>query len=74
MMKPNEIISGKRKTAVAKATISDGNGKFTVNKKPLHLFNNFQSLTLREPIILAGNAASSVNILGSKPPTFLTKS
>lgn len=44
---------GKRKTAIAKATIIDGNGRFTVNKKPLNLFNHFQSLTLREPLILA---------------------
>jgi small subunit ribosomal protein S9 len=44
---------GKRKTAVAKASISDGNGKFTVNKRPLQLFNHLRSLTLREPLILA---------------------
>ncbi|MCX6741895.1 MAG: 30S ribosomal protein S9 [Candidatus Pacearchaeota archaeon] len=57
---------GKRKTAVAKATISDGNGKFTVNKKPLQLFNHFQSLTLREPLILAkevlGDQLEDVNV------------
>ena len=32
MDKKNLTISGKRKTAIAKATIKSGNGKITINK------------------------------------------
>lgn len=52
--KPEIItVSGKRKTAIAKATIKAGNGKVRVNKRPLEIFPFFQKLTLLEPIRIA---------------------
>ena len=49
----NLIFSGKRKTSIAKATIKDGSGKVTINKKPLKFFPDLQQLELMEPLILA---------------------
>ena len=46
-------ISGKRKTAIAKATIRAGTGIIRVNKKPINIFPYFQRLTLLEPIRIA---------------------
>jgi len=34
----NIVVSGKRKTSVAKATIIGGNGKVTINKKEVSFF------------------------------------
>lgn len=51
MMK--NIVSGKRKTAVAKATIEDGDGKILINKKPLEFLPKLQQLELKEPLMLA---------------------
>ena len=47
------IITGKRKTAIAKALIREGTGMIRVNKKPIDLFPFFQRLTLLEPIRVA---------------------
>jgi len=47
------VISGKRKTAIAKATINEGGGKITINKKPLKFFPELQQLELLEPIRIA---------------------
>lgn len=59
-------VSGKRKKAIAKATIKEGNGKIRINHRPLETFNNLQSLALKEPIILAqdilGDKLNSVDI------------
>jgi small subunit ribosomal protein S9 len=52
--KPKIItISGKRKTAIAKATIKAGTGHIRVNKKPIELYPLFQKLTLLEPLRIA---------------------
>ncbi len=54
-MKPekNLVVSGKRKTAIAKATIKNGNGKIIINKKLISSFPNLKQLELNEPIIIA---------------------
>ena len=44
------ITSGKRKRAVAKATIVEGTGIVTVNKRDYHLFPFFDRLKLEEPL------------------------
>ncbi len=49
------IVSGKRKTAVAKATIHEGTGKITVNRKPMEFFPFLQQLELKEPMVIAEN-------------------
>jgi len=49
------IVSGKRKTAVAKATIEDGNGVVTFNKRPLTFLSDLQQLEISEPLIIAND-------------------
>jgi len=59
-------LSGKRKKSIAKATIKEGTGKVILNQKPLEVFNTFQALALKEPMLLAkdvlGDQLSSVDI------------
>ena len=43
-------VSGKRKTAIAKATISNGNGQILINKIPESNLDFFKRLTINEPI------------------------
>ncbi|MCH7850465.1 MAG: 30S ribosomal protein S9 [Nanoarchaeota archaeon] len=49
----NLVVAGKRKTAVAKATIVDGTGIITFNKRPLTFLSNLQQLEINEPLIIA---------------------
>ena len=53
VIEKNTIFSGKRKTSVAKATIKNGTGKITINKKPVGFFPQLQQLELREPMMIA---------------------
>jgi len=43
-------VSGKRKTAIAKATISNGNGMILINKIPVDNLDFFKKLAINEPI------------------------
>ncbi|VUT24675.1 MAG: 30S ribosomal protein S9 [Candidatus Methanolliviera sp. GoM_asphalt] len=55
--------SGKRKTAIARATIKKGNGKVRVNKKPVEIIEpEMVRLKIFEPLMIAGNAAKEVDI------------
>lgn len=47
------VVSGKRKSAVAKATIQDGNGIVTFNKKPLSFLDELKQLEINEPLVIA---------------------
>lgn len=47
------VVSGKRKTAVAKAKISKGTGSVTYNKQAYTVLPLFHRLALREPIVIA---------------------
>jgi small subunit ribosomal protein S9 len=47
------VVSGKRKTAVAKATIGAGSGVILFNKRPLGYLTNLQQLEISEPLIIA---------------------
>ncbi|MBM3247716.1 30S ribosomal protein S9 [Candidatus Pacearchaeota archaeon] len=48
------IASGKRKTAIAKARITEGNGRVTINKIPYqNLKSMFHVLLIREPLDIA---------------------
>ena len=59
----NIHASGKRKRAIARATLTPGNGIIRVNSIPIDLVEpKISRLKLREPLILAGDAASKVNI------------
>lgn len=47
------VVSGKRKSAVARAVASDGNGKITINKKSYHQLEMLKRLEILEPIRIA---------------------
>ena len=55
--------SGKRKRAIARATLRPGKGIVRINNKLLDFFEPKMSrLKLSEPLILAGDAANKVDI------------
>jgi small subunit ribosomal protein S9 len=55
--------SGKRKTAIAKATISSGKGKIRVNRKPIELVEpEIARLKMMEPLVLARDRSDKVDI------------
>jgi small subunit ribosomal protein S9 len=58
------IVTAKRKTAIARAYIKEGNGKVTINSIPLQVYEPFLArLRISEPLILAGeDYLSKVNI------------
>ena len=62
--------SGKKKTAIARATIKDGIGRVRINKKPLEIFTpDLVRLKMMEPLTLAGDKITSkvdidVNVKG----------
>lgn len=64
------LTSGKRKTAIARATITDGKGRIRINKIPLEIYEpEFARLTIMEPLTLAGDKISEkldikINIRG----------
>jgi len=43
-------VAGKRKTAIAKATIKKGSGKITINNIPYENLQRFHKLMIKEPI------------------------
>jgi len=64
------VVSGKRKTSIAKATISKGSGEIRINKKPHALLPEFKRLMIEEPLRIAKKVLGkidydiSVNIKG----------
>ncbi len=55
--------SGKRKTAIARATISEGKGRIRVNKKPIEIVEpEFVRLKMSEPLEFAANVIPTVDI------------
>jgi len=56
-------VSGKRKSAVARATLRPGKGFVRVNNVPIDIMQpKLSRLKLREPLILAGPVANKVDI------------
>lgn len=56
-------VSGKRKSAVARATVREGNGRVRVNAKLLSVFSPpLARMKIEEPLIIAGDLAQKVNI------------
>lgn len=47
------VVSGKRKTAIAKATIEAGRGVVTFNSRPLSYLSDLQRLEISEPLVIA---------------------
>jgi small subunit ribosomal protein S9 len=57
------VVSGKRKSAVARATIRKGRGLVRVNSVPLEVHEPYLArVKMMEPLTLAGNKASKVDI------------
>jgi small subunit ribosomal protein S9 len=57
------LASGKRKQAIARASITKGNGAVRINKKPVECFGSeIERLKIKEPLILAGPLAGQVEI------------
>ena len=55
------ITSGKRKTSVAKAIVSEGDGRVTINGKPYVNLQLFDKLKIEEPIRIAKNTIGDLN-------------
>jgi len=55
------IVAGKRKTAIAKASIMAGNGKIKINNIPYENLNNFQKLLIKEPVEIATRTLGNFN-------------
>ena len=59
----NIITSGRRKQSIARAVLSEGKGKITVNHIDLKTYSpELSRLKIMEPLMLAGDVASKVNI------------
>lgn len=64
------VVSGRRKRAIAKATIKEGNGEIRVNNKKIEFFPKLNQLELKEPLVIAEkilgkfNFDISVNVKG----------
>jgi len=57
------IITGKRKTSLARARLKEGAGKITINNVPLDIYQpEYTRLKIREPLILAGDLTKKVDI------------
>ena len=55
--------AGKRKTAIARATIKPGKGKIRVNNMLLDSYGSqFTRMRIMEPLLIAGDLAKSVDI------------
>lgn len=55
------IVSGKRKTAIARATIKEGTGVVSINNKPIESFPLLQQLEIKEPLIISSNVLGKNN-------------
>ncbi|MBI4116956.1 30S ribosomal protein S9 [Candidatus Pacearchaeota archaeon] len=55
------ITSGKRKRAVARAVLTDGDGKITINGKDHKTLQNFDMLKIEEPIRIAEHVLGKKN-------------
>ncbi|AEA47592.1 30S ribosomal protein S9 [Archaeoglobus veneficus] len=57
------LTSGKRKTAVARATVRDGKGRVRINKIPVEIIQpEMARMILMEPLIMAKELANKVDI------------
>jgi small subunit ribosomal protein S9 len=57
----NLVVTGKRKEAIAKATIVDGTGKITINKKTVSSYPHLLQLEVSEPIVIANDILGKLN-------------
>lgn len=63
MVKKVVNTSGKRKTAVARATVKKGNGLIRINKKPVEIYEpEIARWKILEPVKIAGKYVDKINI------------
>ncbi len=55
------ITSGKRKTAIARAVLTEGSGKISINKKDYKTLQTFDTLKIEEPVRIAENILGKIN-------------
>ena len=55
------ITSGKRKSAIARAVITEGNGKIKINKRDYKTLHLFDKLKIEEPLRIAENILGKIN-------------
>jgi len=55
------VTSGKRKTAVARAVLNEGNGKVTINGKNYQHMHVFDKLKIEEPLRIAEHILGKLN-------------
>ena len=53
--------SGKRKTSVARAILTEGDGKITINKKDYKNLQIFDKLKIEEPLRIAESVLGKIN-------------
>ncbi len=57
------IASGKRKTAIARAVVKEGKGRFRINHMPFEIYEpEVARLTIMEPIELIGDRVNQVDV------------
>jgi len=56
------VVSGKRKRSVARAIISLGSGKITINKQSHNLLPYIRKLMIEEPLRIAGDLVKNYDI------------
>jgi len=54
--------SGKRKTAKARASVTEGEGTIRVNSRPLHVFDEMFRQRIKEPLTIAGDVTKDIEI------------
>jgi small subunit ribosomal protein S9 len=60
---PPVVVSGKRKTAVARAVVQRGRGIVRVNRRPIEIWvPELARLKIQEPLVIAGDRTSTVDI------------
>ena len=55
------IESGKRKTSIARAIITEGTGKVTINKRNYENLQEFDKLKIKEPLAIAEQILGKLN-------------
>jgi small subunit ribosomal protein S9 len=55
------VVGGKRKTAIAKATITEGSGRVLINRVPYQNLDFFRRLEVEEPIEIAKRILGKFN-------------
>lgn len=57
------VASGKRKSAIARATIREGKGRVRVNKRPVEVIEpEMVRIKIMEPLLLAEDLANKIDI------------